>query len=138
MKRRAWEEAGRGEALPALPSGLDEDDRKRVREIGGEPGEVDNKNKRIRVSEDIDAMSDEDWSEYIDEIRDRRSMVMIVTDIRQTGTCRYMNRACTLAEMQNSLGAYYIIEVPRNREEGFSEHLNSIEGQRIELGNSIV
>ena len=36
MKRRAWEDTNQGEALPALPSGLDEEDRKRIRTADGE------------------------------------------------------------------------------------------------------
>ena len=71
-KRRAWESTGEGEALPALPSGLDEEDRKRIRST--EDGEEvrDEGNKRIRVADDIAAMNDQKWEEYKDEICERR------------------------------------------------------------------
>ena len=59
MKRKTWEHANREEALPALPSGLDEEDRQRVREINENNESMSGDNKSIRVSEDVDAMNDE-------------------------------------------------------------------------------
>ena len=48
MKRRSWEDTGGGEALPSLPSGQDEEDRKRIREVGqGSEGENDSSSKRV-------------------------------------------------------------------------------------------
>ena len=109
MKRRAWEDTGRGEALPARPSGLDEEDRKRMRTADEEQEDRTGDNKKIWVSEDIDMMNDEEWTEYVDEIRSRRNIMLVIPDVNKRATGKYENRACLMAEVQNSLGSYYIM-----------------------------
>ena len=133
MKRRAWEETGRGEALPALPSGLDEEDRKRIRTADEGQEDRPGDNKKIRVSEDIDTMNDEEWTEYIDEIRSRRNIMLVIPDVNKRATGKYENRACIMAEVQDSLGSYYVMELGQDKEVEYGEHLATINAHKITI-----
>ena len=58
----AWEDNSRGEELPALPSGLDAGDRKRVRTISEDTLDEGNKRSKLQenviLSEDVDQLGD--------------------------------------------------------------------------------
>ena len=51
-----------------------------------------------------------DWSEFMDEMRSRRNLCLVVTNKRGVGGLRCGNRASMLAEMQHRLGAYFVAE----------------------------
>ena len=135
-KRRAWEDTGRGEALPALPSGLDEEDRKRIRTASQDEG--DSVGKRSKVAEDIDSMSDKEWEEYKDESWERRHVCMVIPKYGDSKRGKYMDRAIVLASIQNRGGGYYVMEVSHKEDDEHEEERRALDGKRVECGGCIL
>ena len=65
---------------------------------------------------DIAGMIDTEWTEYNDEMWERRHMLAIIPDLAGGSSKEYTNRACIVAGIQNRTGAYDVLELGEHLE----------------------
>ena len=79
-----------------------EEDRKRTRE--DEEVEMETY-KKMRIEGDVDGISEEDWERLMDDIWEKRTELLVIplsNSNRREDI--HINRACTLAEIQDRAG----------------------------------